>query len=137
MSKPTLRTYHGIGSTVHGIAAVSKDPFSPRYDLDRKTGVITRRSHSLYGECIRGKILVFPSAKGGVAAGWAYFDLLHRGLAPLAFIFQEVNPVMVQGAVMAGIPIVDGLSDDAMTTMVTGDWITVDGDGRQIVFGDN
>lgn len=132
--KPTLviQSARGFGRTVRGVVAVSTDPFSPRYDLDRQTGVITRSGHSLYGVSIAGKILMFPSAKGGVAAGWAYFDLVHRDLAPLAFIFQRVNPVMIQGAVMADIPIVDGLNDDDYRRVATGDWLEVDGQGCQI-----
>jgi hypothetical protein len=127
MSQFVVKTQRGVGPTIRGIAAVSVDPFSPRYDLNRDTGVITRNGHSLNGLSIKGRILLFPSAKGGVAAGWAYFDLRTRNLAPLAFIFQTVNSVMVQGAVMAGIPILDGISVDDYQKIKTGDELEVDG----------
>ena len=114
------------GSTVEGEALVTTHGFSPRYDLDRWTGIITRRGHDLEGASIAGKICVFASAKGGIAAGWAYYDLKMKGLAPHAFVFGEVNPVMVQGAVFAGITLTEGWSPSPYDCMRTGDWVRVD-----------
>lgn len=128
MNQVVIKTQRGVGPTIRGIATVSVDPFSPRYDLNRETGVITRLGHSLNGLNIKGRILLFPSAKGGVAAGWAYFDLYARNLAPAAFVFQTVNTVMVQGAVMAGIPILDGISVADYQKIKTGDELEIDGD---------
>ena len=54
------------------------------------------------------KICFFPTAKGGIAAGWAFYDIKWKKIAPKAFIFGVTNPVMVQRAVFAGIPITEG-----------------------------
>ena len=43
-------------------------------------------------------------------AGWALFDLLHKGIAPMALVFGKLNPVIVQGAVLARMPIIEGWS---------------------------
>jgi uncharacterized protein len=75
---------------------------------------------------LKDKILVTPSAKGGVAAGWAFFDFKAKGFAPKALIFGKTNPVMVQGAVFAGITITEGWTPNALEAMATGDWIRVD-----------
>lgn len=93
------------GPVVEGQALVMREGFSPRYDLDRWSGVISRIGHSAEGESIKDRILVIPTAKGGVAGGWAFYDLLHKGIAPKALVFGKLNPVMVQGAVLAGMPI--------------------------------
>jgi predicted aconitase with swiveling domain len=116
----------GFGVAVEGEALVSSDAFSPRYDLDRATGVISRETHAIAGHNIAGKILVIPAAKGGVAAGWAFYDIVRRGVGPLALICRETNPVMVQGAVLAGIPIMHRLEPDPVTSIRTGDRLRVD-----------
>jgi uncharacterized protein len=110
-------TMPGYGPPIEGAALVSRDAFSPRYDLDRDTGVVSRAGHDLEGRSIAGMIVVVPAAKGGVAAGWSLYDLKQRGIAPLAFVFTRVNPVFVQGCVHAGIPIVHGVRPDPVTAL--------------------
>jgi uncharacterized protein len=128
----TIRVERAFGSAVEGEALVSPEGFSPRYDLDRWSGLITKRGHALEGCNIREKILFFPSAKGGIAAGWAFYDLKAKGIAPRALSFGVTNPVMVQGAVFANIPITEGWSPNALETVASGDWVRVDPAARTI-----
>jgi predicted aconitase with swiveling domain len=123
---PVIRVKRAFGGIVEGEAAVSTEGFSPRYDLDRWTGLISRPGHALEGINIRNKILFTPSAKGGIAAGWAFYDIKGKGIAPKAFIFGVTNPVMVQGAVFAGITITEGWSPDPLKLIRTGDIVRVD-----------
>jgi hypothetical protein len=116
----------GVGEPVEGEALVSPDGFSARYDLDRVTGRISRESHALFGQSIAGKVFICPLAKGGFATSWALFDLRSRGLAPVAMLFTWANPVMVQGAVLAGIALMDQLTPDPMETIRTGDRVRVE-----------
>lgn len=111
---------------------MTTDGFSARYDLDPATGVIARRSHPLYGESIVGRILVTAFSKGGVATSWWLRDLVDRDTAPAALVFGLVNPVMVQAAVFAGLPIVHGVPDDAFKTIRTGDRLRIRPDERWI-----
>jgi len=122
----TIRVARAFGPVVEGEAVVSTEGFSPRYDLDRWTGLISKPGHKLEGTNIRDKILFFPTAKGGIAAGWAFFDLKHKGIAPKAFVFGVTNPVMVQGAVFAGIAITEGCDPHPAAVVRTGDWVRVD-----------
>lgn len=124
---PLVLTGHrGVGEVVEGEALVSSEGFSARYDLDRTTSRISRASHPLFGRSIAGKVLVCPVAKGGFATSWALHDLRARGLAPAALIFGWANPVMVQGAVLAGLALMDQLTPDPVATIATGDWVRVD-----------
>ena len=100
----SIKVNRAYGTVVEGEAVVSEEGFSPRYDLDRWTGVITKPGHKLEGMSIVDKICFFPTAKGGIAAGWAFYDIKWKKIAPRAFIFGVTNPVMVQGAVFAGFP---------------------------------
>ena len=122
----TIVVKRAFGPFVEGEAVISAEGFSPRYDLDRWTGVITKPGHKLEGVNIRDKICFFPTAKGGIAAGWAFYDIKSKGIAPRAFIFGVTNPVMVQGAVFAGITITEGWSSSPADVLRNGDWVRVD-----------
>ena len=124
-NKSIIKLEQVFGNEVEGEAVVSEEGFSPRYDLNRWTGMITKPGHKLEGVSIKDKILFFPSAKGGVAAGWAFFDIKDKGIAPKALVFEVINPVMVQGAVFANITIGSGLSEDPSKYIATGDWVKI------------
>lgn len=127
-----IRVKRAFGKVVEGEALVSDEGFSPRYDLDRWTGQISRPGHALEGHNLRDKILITPSAKGGIAAGWAFYDIKHKGIAPRAFVFGVTNPVMVQGAVFAGITITEGWSRRPHDLIKTGDVVRVDPERKTI-----
>jgi hypothetical protein len=129
----TITVRRSFGKFVEGEAIVSEEGFSPRYDLDRWSGIISRPGHRLEGLSIAGKILFFPSAKGGIAAGWAFHDIKHKGLAPKAFIFGVTNPVMVQGALFADITITEGWDRNPSGVIGTGDIVSVNPELNQIV----
>ena len=59
-----------VGSDAEGIAPVREEGFSTRYDYDRYSGIISRKTHPLYGQSIAGKFVVFRTSKGGVATPW-------------------------------------------------------------------
>lgn len=126
MSGALIHVARAFGPVVDGEALVSDEGFSPRYDLDRWTGVITKPGHRLEGQCIRDRICFFPTAKGGIAAGWAFYDIKGKSLAPKALVFGVTNPVMVQGAVFAGITITEGWTPHPRDLVKTGDRVRVD-----------
>lgn len=128
----TIEVVRAFGPAVEGVAVVSTEGFSPRYDLDRWTGEISRPGHAIEGENITDKILFFPTAKGGIAAGWAFYDLKTKGIAPKALVFGVTNPVMVQGAVFAGITITEGWSRNALEVVRTGDRVRIDPQSKRI-----
>lgn len=122
----------GLGEIVEAPALVSMYTFSPRYDLDRVNGTFTRVGHPLFGEPVAGKILVCPGVQGGIAGGWAFLMMQGRGVGFAGFIFGKVNPVMVQGAAAAGIPIVAGVDDAIFTTLENHQLIRLDPKTRQV-----
>ena len=122
----TLRVQRAFGQVVEGEALVSEEGFSPRYDLDRWSGLITKPGHKLEGLSIVDKVCFFPTAKGGIAAGWAFYDIRAKGIAPKAFLFGVTNPVMVQGAVFSGITITEGFDRAPQEVVKTGDRVRVD-----------
>jgi phosphomecalonate degydratase small subunit len=121
-----LRGPPGAGPAVEGEALVSRHGFNARYDMDRRRGVFSRPSHDLFGQRYVERILVFTTAKGGVATSWALHDLRAKGLAPAGLIFCQANPIVVQGAVFAGLPILHRLEPDPVESLRTGDWLRLD-----------
>jgi uncharacterized protein len=121
-----LCTTPGVGPRVVGVALVSRHGFSARYDVDRERGVFSREAHDLHGQSLVGRVLVCDTAKGGIATSWMLLDMVQRGVAPLAILFRTTNPVMVQGAVLAGLPMLHRLAPDPIETIRTGDTVEVD-----------
>lgn len=122
----TLRGSGGFGEPVEGEAIVSAQGFNARYDMDRAAGRFSRPDHDLFGQSFVGRIFVFATPKGGIATSWALLDLRERALAPLALVCRRANPVVVQGAVLAGIPIMDRFEQDPAQQIRNGDWLRVD-----------
>lgn len=123
----------GTGGCVEAPVLVSSEPFSARYDLDRVSGVFSREGHPLKGLHVAGHILVAPGVQGGVAAGWALPSMAHLGVGFAGLLFGVTNPVMVQGAVTAGIPIGAGVDEELLQELRTGDVIRFDADQRTVV----
>ena len=93
-----------MGKNVKGVALVAKDGFSARYDLDRIHGVFSRPEHKLAGQSYYvDRVLILDAAKGGVATAWMLHEMQARGVVPAALVLNAVNPIMVQGAALAGI----------------------------------
>lgn len=113
----------GSGAEIEGEALVSRHGFNARYDMDRRRGVFSRPSHDLFGQSYVDRILVFATAKGGVATSWALADLRAKGIAPKGLIFRQANPIVVQGAVFAGLPILHRLVPDPVEALRSGDWL--------------
>jgi len=121
-----LRCHNGIGPDVTGTALVATDNFSARYHLDRKRGVFSRPNHKLFGQSYVDRILVFDTAKGGVATAWMLHEMVARGTVPRALIFNRVNPILAQGAAFGAIALVDRFDGDVTRIFRTGDDLRVD-----------
>jgi uncharacterized protein len=125
--KPKVfRARHAMGRTVRGSALVAHDGFSARYDLDRIVGIFSRPTHKLVGQSYVGRILVLDTAKGGVASAWMLHEMQSRGMAPLAFVFNSVNPILVQGAALGDVPMLAGFDQDITAAIPNGADLEVD-----------
>ena len=117
---------HAMGRSVRGTALVANDGFSARYDLDRIAGVFSRPTHKLAGQSYVGRILVLDTAKGGVASAWMIHEMQSRGMAPLAFVFNSVNPILAQGAALGDVPMLAGFDDDITSAIPNGVELEID-----------
>ncbi|MDH3448978.1 MAG: DUF126 domain-containing protein [Gammaproteobacteria bacterium] len=126
MATIKLKCHVGVGPEVSGEALVTDDNFSARYDLDRDRGIFSRPQHKLAGQSYVGKIMVFNTAKGGVASAWMLHQMKSRGIAPKAILFNSVNPILAQGAALADMAMCDRFADGDVTGLIrSGDQVTV------------
>ena len=126
MSTVEFKCHVGVGPEVNGEALVTDDNFSARYDLDRIAGIFSRPQHKLAGQSYVDKVMVFNTAKGGVASAWMLHEMKSRGVAPKAILFNNVNPILAQGAALADMAMCDRFADGDITRLIkTGDQVVV------------
>jgi predicted aconitase with swiveling domain len=123
---------HAMGARVRGVALAARDGFSARYDLDRQSGVFSRPQHALARQSYVGRILVLDTSKGGVASAWMLAEMRSRGMAPLAIVFNSVNPILAQGAAFAGLPMLAGFDVDTTGEVESGDEVELDPDSKTL-----
>ena len=94
---------------IEGSALVTSQAISFFGGIDPETGIVVERGHSLEGQCISGKILVFPTGKGSTVGSYTLYRLKHNHLAPLAILNAECETITAVGCIIAEIPCVDQL----------------------------
>jgi predicted aconitase with swiveling domain len=104
-------------------ALVSKKPISFLGGVDPATGKVVEINHDLHGECIKDKVLCFPHGHGSTVGSYVLYSLAKKGLAPKAIVNRWADPVIVVGAVIANIPMIDGVD---VSQIKTGELVEVD-----------
>jgi len=114
-----------IRGLFRGKALVSRNPLSFLGGVDPKTGKIIEKNHDLNGERVTDTILCFPHGHGSTVGSYVLYSLVKRGVGPKAIVNETADPVVVVGAVIAEIPMVDKID---ISQIRTGDLVEVDGD---------
>lgn len=120
---------------VKGIASgeilVSVAPLSFLSGVDPDTGLIIEQGHPLRGTSITGRVLAFAYGKGSTVGSYVLYALSRNGHAPAAIINEEAEPIIVVGAIISGIPMIDRL-EVPLTRLITGTRATVNGDTGEL-----
>jgi hypothetical protein len=90
-----------------GEALVTSQPISFYGGVDPASGEVIERGHELQGECVKGKVLVFPHGKGSTVGSYILYRLSKSGVAPSAIINERCETIVAVGAIISGIPCVD------------------------------
>ncbi len=112
---------HGL---IRGRALVSNKPLSFLGGVDPETGTVIEKNHDLNGKSIKGRILCFPHGHGSTVGSYVLYSLVKKGVGPGAIVNETADPVVVVGAVIAEIPMVDMVR---ISQIETGDTVEVDG----------
>ena len=103
---------------------MSTKPISFLGGIDPHSGLIIEPDHDLKGKSVKNRILCFPHGHGSTAGSYVLYSLAKKGLGPKAIINETADPVVVTGAVIAEIPMVDQID---LGRISTGDEVEVNG----------
>ena len=117
-----------VGGYAEGEALVSADPVSFYGGVDPETGVVVEPGHAVEGECITGKVFVFPTGKGSTVGSYVIYRMSKLGTAPAALVNSETEAIIATGCVISGIPLVDKLDLDPLMEIKSGDLLKVSAD---------
>jgi len=108
---------------------VCSSPLSFLGGVDTSTGKILDGDSGSKGMSISHKVLCFPYGKGSTVGSYAMYQLRLNDLAPAAIINNSAEPIIATGAIIADIPMVDGID---MNLLRTGDRLVVDADEASV-----
>jgi hypothetical protein len=108
-----------------GKAVVSSCPMSFLGGIDTVTGKILDGECESKGLSISGKVFCFPFGKGSTVGSYAMYQLKLNGAAPAAIVNGSAEPIIATGAIIADIPMVDGID---VALLRTGDDLVLDAD---------
>jgi phosphomecalonate degydratase small subunit len=111
--------------SAQGSALVSPEPIGFLGGVEPETGIVVEPGHPLEGQCVTGRVLVFPTGKGSTVGSYTLYRMARSGTAPAAIINLESEAIVAVGAIIGNIPMVDEVD---VAQIRTGDRVRVDGD---------
>jgi len=111
--------------TAAGVALVSSQAIGFLGGVDPETGVVIEPGHPLHGQCVAGRVLVFPTGKGSTVGSYTLYRMARAGTAPVAIVNAESEAIVAVGAIIGDIPMVDQVD---IAQIRTGDRVRIDGD---------
>jgi predicted aconitase with swiveling domain len=126
----SAREFHVRGivrGVARGPALVSSEAISFLGDVDIRSGKVVNDRHPLVGVSLAGRVLVLPHSIGSAGAWRFLYQLFVHGTHPVAIVQNKLpDSSLVQGAILARIPIVCEAADDVRTLIRTDDEVEVD-----------
>ena len=116
-----------------GPALVAHEAVSFLGDVDIRSGAIVGDLPSVRNATLRGRVLVMPYTRGSAGAWRFLYQLFKHDNHPVALVVGSLpDPSVVQGAILAGIPIVCETERDPVAAIRNGATVTVDGDAGTV-----
>jgi len=111
----------GVGQVI-----ISKDEIM-FYLVRPEDGVVIEKAHDLEGRSVAKKVIAFPGGKGSsVVQSDGLYQLLMKENQPAAMIIEHAETVLVAGAIIMEIPLVDKVDPAFYSAVKDGDRICVD-----------
>jgi predicted aconitase with swiveling domain len=115
--------------TAEGLALVSSQPIGFLGGVDPDTGMVIEPGHPLEGQCVTGRVLIFPTGKGSTVGSYTLYRMAKAGTAPAAIVNAESEAIVAVGAIISDIPMVDFVE---IAQIRTGDRVRVNGNRVRI-----
>jgi predicted aconitase with swiveling domain len=108
-------------------------PIGFQGEIDEE-GTIVVSGHPYIGESISGRIMIYPEAKGSSGGCMMLRLLAKRGKKPAAIVnTRHLDANLVEGAILADIPMLCFPEKNVYELISTGDLIEVDGESGLLV----
>lgn len=103
---------------------------------DKKATCSDQNNPDLYGKPMHGTALCMPQTIGSTTGGMVLFCATALGRQPACLLFSKpIDSLAAAGAILSEVwtdesmPVIDGLGDEFLEAVQTGDAITVEEDG--------
>lgn len=120
MGKIILKGRKIVEGKVEGEAIVTSQPLSFMGSVNPKTGYIIEQGHELEGQCLSGKIFVFPFSKGSTGGSYMLYEVVKNGVGPRGIINSDAEVICIIGAITADLPMIDKVD---LGKIASGDYI--------------
>lgn len=99
------------------------------YQVRPEDGMMDEKDHEIRGKIIAKKVLIFPGGKGSsVVQQDGLYHLDRFGNMPSALIVTDPDPVLVAGAIIMEIPMVDRIDQEFYDIVKDDDMVLVNAD---------
>lgn len=115
-----------------GPALISAEAVSFLGDVDIRSGRVVGDLASVRNASLRGTVLIMPYTRGSAGAWRFLYQLFKHDNHPVAIISNAVpDPSVVQGAILAGIPIVCEPESPIEAHITNGQRVEIEVDGKR------
>ena len=116
-----------VSGKVEGIILKSNDPINFLGTVDKKTGIISDKNHTLFEKSLKNTVLVFPSGIGSSVGAYTIYSIKSNNTAPSAMICKKADLTVATGCALANIPLIT-IGDKEFESIKTGMKILLDTD---------
>ncbi len=103
---------HGIvEGVVRAKLVVYREPLSFYGEVDKNTGQLPD------GRYLANHILVLKQTRGSTVAPYILYGLARKQKAPLAIIVTKAEPMLIAGAILAQIPLAEGIPTEIIESI--------------------
>ena len=121
-----------VSGKVKGIVLKSNNPINFLGTVDKKTGIISDKNHSLFEKSVKNTILVFPSGIGSSVGAYTIYSIKSNNTAPIAMICKKADLTVATGCALANIPLIT-IGDEEFESIKIGMKISIDSDSPNLI----
>jgi predicted aconitase with swiveling domain len=126
MSKVIINCKPAVSGHAEGEALIISQGLSFLEGVNMETGEFNEEAYpELKGENLRGKIVIYPYGKGSCGDTIRLWRTCMNGVGPAGIINRYADPILVQGAMLADIPLVYEPDKDPLEMARSGDRVTI------------
>ena len=121
-----------VSGKVEGIVLKSNDPINFLGTVDKKTGIISDKNHTLFEKSLKNTILVFPSGISSSVGSYTIYSIKSNNTAPIAMICKKEDLTVATGCALANIPLII-IDDKEFELIKNGMKMSLDTDSTNLI----